>query len=258
MQAVLDLQPTLAHYRQRLAQHPVYPALNSLEDLQVFMQHHIFAVWDFMSLLKSLQQHLTCTQVPWLPPQDTAAARFINEIVLGEETDEAPQGGYTSHFELYLQAMHECGADTAPIRHLLHLLSQGVALPQALQTASPYPGVTAFVSTTWEILQSGSLPAIAAAFTLGGEAVIPDMFQALVRDLETRFPERFVTLRYYLDRHIHLDGDHHGPLAFRLLETLCSNSPAAWAEVETTTQRVLEARLTLWDSVCAALKASRP
>ncbi len=172
---------------------------------------------------------------------------------MGEETDEAPGGGYISHFELYLQAMQECGADIAPIRSLLRLLYEGVGLPQALSEVSPYAGVTTFVSTTWDIVQSGDLPAIAAAFTLGREAVIPDMFQALVRDLEARFPERFVTLRYYLDRHIHMDGDHHGPLALKLLETLCGDSPEAWARVEATTQRVLEARLTLWDSVCEHL-----
>jgi hypothetical protein len=247
------LTPTLTHYRQRLAQHPVYPALKNLADLHVFMQHHVFAVWDFMSLLKSLQQHLTCTQVPWLPPHNREAARFINEIVLGEETDEAPGGGYISHFELYLQAMQECGADTVPIRSLLRLLYEGVGLPQALSEVSPYAGVTTFVSTTWDIIQSGDIPTIAAAFTLGREAVIPDMFQALVRDLEARFPERFVTLRYYLDRHIHMDGDHHGPLALKLLETQCGDNPEAWARVEGTTQRVLEARLTLWDSVCEHL-----
>jgi len=96
------------------------------------MEHHVFAVWDFQSLLKAMQQRLTCTSIPWVPTADAEARRIVNEIVLDEESDELPDGGYASHFELYLQSMQQAGADTAPIERLLASLSLGAPISQAL------------------------------------------------------------------------------------------------------------------------------
>lgn len=96
----------IAHFKQRLEAHPVYAAVTSIGDLQCFMQHHVYSVWDFMSLIKYLQATVAPASVPWVPQGDGDVRRFINELVLEEESDEAGDGEhFTSHFELYLSAM---------------------------------------------------------------------------------------------------------------------------------------------------------
>src|SRR5262245_17345533 len=110
MPRIEKIKLRLAPLRESLLNHPVYARLDRVEALRVFMQHHVFAVWDFMSLLKTLQQRLTCTQTPWVPPTNHVGCRLINEIVLGEESDEDGQGKFASHFELYLRSMQQCGA----------------------------------------------------------------------------------------------------------------------------------------------------
>ena len=71
----------------------------------------MFAVWDFMSLLKAIQRELCGVGVPWVPSPNLQATRLVNEIVLGEESDEDGEGGYASHFVLYRRAMQRCGAN---------------------------------------------------------------------------------------------------------------------------------------------------
>src|SRR5882724_6088954 len=71
--------------------HPLYEHVSDEHSLRLLMRTHVFAVWDFQSLLKSLQRSLTCVEVPWLPTADAEARRFVNEIVL-EEKVTRPQG----------------------------------------------------------------------------------------------------------------------------------------------------------------------
>lgn len=101
--------------RQEIINHKVYAAIKDVDDLKIFMQHHVFAVWDFMSLLKTLQNNLTCTSVPWFPKGLGTTRQLINEIVVGEESDIDIFGNRKSHFEMYLDAMKQCGADTSQI-----------------------------------------------------------------------------------------------------------------------------------------------
>ena len=63
--------------------HPVYADVGGLEDLRIFMAHHVFSVWDFMSLVKYMQGHLAPAVVPWMPHGDPALRFFINRLVLG-------------------------------------------------------------------------------------------------------------------------------------------------------------------------------
>ena len=241
----------IAPLRLELQQHPVYDQLESLPNLQRFMELHVYAVWDFMSLLKALQRELCCVEVPWLPSKYSSAARFINEIVLEEESDLNDLGGYSSHFELYLRGMQECGADVQPIGLFLEHLRMGASVPEALAGAKVPEPARQFVLTTFEIIASGDLCAIAAAFTFGREDLLPDLFHEVVTHLHEEVTQSLGTFKFYLDRHILLDGGQHGPMANRLLIALCEDDPLRWQTVETTALKSLAVRKTLWDGMIA-------
>ncbi|WP_296752147.1 DUF3050 domain-containing protein [Thiobacillus sp.] len=239
--------------RVRLDAHPIYAAVATPDDLRVFMQHHVYSVWDFMSLVKYLQNEVAPARWPWLPGGDASVQRFINEMVLEEETDAAPPGqqGHTSHFMLYLAAMREIGADAGvPARFVQKVAEQGVdaALDSGL---APAPSV-AFTRTTFGFLASGKPHTVGAALALGREHIIPSMFRALLSRMavtEAQAP----SFHYYLNRHVQLDGDSHAPLSLRLLAALCGDDPGKWREAEAAAETAVAARLQLWDGALAAL-----
>ncbi|MBO2009666.1 DUF3050 domain-containing protein [Hymenobacter negativus] len=243
------LQKAVEPTRQVLLNNGLYYRLRTLPDLRHFMEHHVYAVWDFMSLLKALQRELTCVQVPWVPTANPATRRLINEIVLEEETDVDPEGQPASHFELYLRAMEECGANTAPIRRLVAAVAAGCTVSQALSEAQAPESVRHFVETTFDVINSGKPHAVAAAFTFGREDLIPSMFRQLVHELRDRFPGQLDTFTYYLDRHIELDEEVHAPLAQQMVREMCGDDPMCWQEAQQVTIRCLEARMVLWDSI---------
>ena len=245
------IEARIAPLRARLAVHPLYGAIRTAAQLRVFMETHVFAVWDFMSLLKALQARLTCVTVPWMPTAYPASRRFINEIVLGEESDEY-QGRPLSHFELYLEAMRQAGGNTAAIHALTGLLGEMPVL-EAVATAAIPEAARSFVRTTFELIETGRLHALAAAFTFGREDVIPDMFRALVRDLSAASDGSLDTFIWYLERHIEVDGEDHGPLSLKMVADLCGDDTAKWAEAAEAAEAALTARLVLWDGLLAAV-----
>ncbi|MBC7798633.1 MAG: DUF3050 domain-containing protein [Pyrinomonadaceae bacterium] len=240
--------------REKLVNHDIYEMLDAPEKIRVFMQHHVFAVWDFMSLLKRLQRDLTCVELPWrvkLPTQNTQFARFINEIVIGEETDEDGSGGFISHFELYLQAMRECGADTSQIELFLQHLANNGDVEKSLALAEVPESVSQFVKNTINLATNGKTHEVCASFFFGREELIPDMFQVIVDELSNngQKPER---LLYYLNRHIEMDGDEHGPLTQKLFDYLCDNDETKIKEAEQAALTALNSRIELWNGVCAS------
>ena len=239
--------------RTRLEAHPLYAAVATLDDLRVFMQHHVYSVWDFMSLIKYLQHEVAPARWPWTPGGDASVQRFINELVLEEESDVALPGreGHTSHFLLYLEAMREIGANAdVPARFVELVAQQGI--DQALTAGlAPAPSA-AFTRATFDVLASGKPHAVAAALALGREHVIPSMFRAFLSRMavtEAQAP----SFHYYLNRHVHLDEDFHAPLSLRLLASLCGNDAEKWREAEAAAQAAVDARLQFWDGVYAAL-----
>ena len=268
----------LGDARERLVRHRLYGLVDSAPRLRRFMESHVFAVWDFQSLLKAMQQRLTCTSLPWVPTADTEARRLVNEIVLDEESDELPEGGSASHFELYVEAMRMAGADTRPIERLLDALRQGgepqagrpaatgwdmdaggpstagVDLDELMRTVGAPEAARAFVHDSFAVIRSGSTHGIVAAFTYGREDVIPEMFRGLVAALASKDPcwNRF---RHYLDRHIEADEEKHGPTCRRIVARLCGDDAARWAEASRTARAALESRIVLWDAIATEIEA---
>jgi len=243
----------LADARDRLIHHRLYALVNSPDRLRRFMETHVFAVWDFQSLLKAMQRKLTCTSTPWLPTPDREARRLVNEIVLDEESDELPEGGHASHFELYLESMQAAGADTGRVERLLALLASGADLGDAITRADVPPAAAEFMRRSFEIIDSDSTHRIAAAFTYGREDVIPDMFRHLVGTLAEQDPAAWGRFRFYLERHIAHDDAKHAPICRRIVASLCGDDPAKWAAASKTARECLEARIALWDAIAETM-----
>ena len=244
-QKILEINSNIKSYKEEIINHPLYENLKSIEDISILMEHHVYAVWDFMSLLKSLQYNLTCTSSPWKPIGDSKVRRLINSIVLEEESDMDMNGVPSSHFEMYLDAMKQCKANTNNIETFISQVSSNY-IPSVSK------GVDDFLNTTFKVIDSGQSHKIAAAFTFGREDLIPDMFTAIVKEYNSENNlSKFV---YYLERHIELDGGEHGPLALQLISDLCGDDEIKWREVEKTAIDCLIARKKLWDIVLSKLK----
>jgi hypothetical protein len=240
--------------RQEIINHPVYTAIKDLNDLKVFMQFHVYAVWDFMSLLKALQNNLTCTSVPWFP-KGTGDTRFlINEIVVGEESDVDSNGIRKSHFEIYLNAMRQCGADTFQIEKFLDVLMKTGDFDTAYKKSETPDEAKEFVNFTFEIINSRKDFLQAAIFTFGREDLIPDMFIAIVNDIHRTFPESISVFKYYLERHIEVDGDHHSHLAKEMISSLCKDDLQLWEQAEVAVKKSLQMRINLWDGAYKMIK----
>lgn len=256
--ASLDIEHILP-LQEELAQHPIYQSLRTVEDLQAFMTHHVFSVWDFMSLVKYLQQKISPIELPWKPRGDPELRYFINQLVLEEESDMAPDkhGGlvYGSHFEYYCEAMDEIGADGhMPWKFLDLVREQGI--DAALYSDFvPLPARN-FSETTFGLIREDKPHEVAAALALGRERIIPDMFRRFLQEMhigEGQAP----TFHYYLKRHIKLDEGFHAPLSLELLENLCAGDPDKIEEAEAAAEESICARIRFWDGVLDAIETRR-
>ena len=250
--SIEEIEQRIAPLQSQLAKHSLYTSIRTLAHLRLFMESHVFAVWDFMSLLKSLQMSLTSVAVPWVPTEHRSSRRFINEIVLGEESDQY-EGAPVSHFEIYVDAMRRAGADVAAIESVVTAARSGdFNLVDEALTAAPAAART-FARSTFNLIRSGSLPARAAAFTFGREDAIPDMFRALVQDLNREMDGDLGQFVWYLHRHIEVDGDDHGPLSLRMVTDLCGTNSSAWEQAALAAEDAIRARLVLWDGILSQI-----
>lgn len=248
---VEKLKESVEPARRRVIDHPMYHRLDDVAAVRTFMRHHVFAVWDFMSLLKSLQRGLTCVQVPWVPTEHTGSRRLINDIVLVEESDELG-GGFISHFELYLNGMTQAGADRTAIDTFTDLLRRDVPVRTALKEAQVPEPAAAFSRMTWELVETAPVHCQAAAFAFGREDLIPDMFDKVVK-VNRAIGNRLSLFVDYLERHIQVDSEEHTPMAMQMLADLCGDDTGKWRECEETVNSALAARIRLWDGILAAI-----
>ncbi|WP_269686428.1 DUF3050 domain-containing protein [Flavobacterium lacustre] len=236
--------------KELLLHHPLYKKVQTIEDLQSFLENHVYAVWDFMSLLKALQAKLTCTTTPWFATKNPETRYLINEIVLAEESDLSIDGRRLSHYEMYIEAMQSCGANTTGIEHFLSEVDSLQNIFVAIKKSTLHPNIKNFLDFTFKVIEEGKAHKIAAAFTFGREDLIPSMFTEILKNFQENFPKTDLSkLIYYFERHIELDADEHGPMAMKMITELCGDSEQKWAEVEEVSILALEKRVGLWDAI---------
>lgn len=245
-----SIQNKIKDHRNKLLEHKLYSNIETIKDLQVFTENHIYAVWDFMSLLKALQIRLTCTKTPWLPNNNSQTAYLINEIVLAEETDINQVGERKSHYELYLDAMIDIGAKTEKPVEIINEIANSENIFNAIENINIHPNIKNFLNFTFSVINEGKPHKIAAIFTFGRENLIPNMFNEILREFEKNVSEGDISkLIYYFERHIELDEDEHGPMALEMVSMLAENDPVKWKEIEDISIEALEKRILLWDAI---------
>jgi len=247
---IQHVEEVIAPQKKILLQHPLYEKVKTITDLHCFLENHVFAVWDFMSLLKALQSKLTCTTTPWFATPNPETRYLINEIVLAEESDLTLDGRRQSHYEMYIEAMKDCGANTMEIDSFLTELNSLQNIFVAIKTSNLHPNIKAFLDFTFRVIEEGKPHEIAAAFTFGREDLIPNMFTVILKNFQTNFPDTDLSkLIYYFERHIELDADEHGPMAMKMITELSGEDPQKWADVQEVSILALEKRIGLWDAI---------
>lgn len=243
--------------KNALLQHTLYEKIKTIDDLHQFLESHVYAVWDFMSLLKALQQKLTCTTTPWFATSNPETRYLINEIVLAEESDLNLNGKRLSHFEMYIEAMQSCGSNTADIKVFLQKVVENKNIFITINQSNLHPNVKAFLDFTFRVIEEGKTHKIAAAFTFGREDLIPNMFTEILKNFQQNFPNTDLSeLIHYFERHIEIDADEHGPMAMKMITELCKDDQNKWAEVEETAIQALEKRIGLWDAIEETIETS--
>lgn len=240
----------LFEIEQKLLNHELYETINSLDDVRSFLEIHVLAVWDFMSLLKKLQLELTSVKIPWVPTNHPKIRYLINEIVLAEETDINLKGERKSHFELYYDAMKLIGANTSHIDFILEHLKYSKCIFETIDALNLDNRVKDFLNYTFRLIEEGKPHKIASAFTFGREDLIPSMFTSLLKELEKDLDtEPIKDLIYYFERHIELDEDEHGPMALEMIKELCQSDPLKWEEARLSAREALDKRFHFWNAI---------
>ena len=233
--------------KQKITTHPLFANKLEREHICKFMESHIFAVWGFMSILKSLQKMITPNNLPWIPNRNTknGLVNFVNEIILCEESDFIEGIGYISHFEIYLLAMKHIGAETDQLDKLTSKISDKGYSEKYIDDIDASDEVKSFLKHDLDVSINGTLPEIVGAFTLGREKVIPNMFSYILPAIEESSSSHHLIT--YLKRHIDIDGDRHGPLSMKLLDVSCNKEQLNLAYAAAI--KSLDLRLLVWDKV---------
>ena len=251
-----SITQNLEPLKNRLRNHSLYSKIKDVDDLNIFSNAHVYAVWDFMSLLKFLQINLTSISIPWFPSKNTTTAKLINEIVAGEETDEDQEGQPVSHFEMYIDSIEEFGLNTSEIINNLNTLNNIETIDKDIEKLDIKSYVKDFLKFTFSVIKRGKIHEVASVFTFGREDLIPDMFIPLIEGINSENND-LNKLIYYFKRHIEVDGDMHGPMSMEMLSYLCNNDPSKISESALISEKALLARISLWDGIENEIKTKK-
>ena len=251
-----SITQNLEPLKNRLRNHSLYSKIKDVDDLNIFSNAHVYAVWDFMSLLKFLQINLTSISIPWFPSKNTTTAKLINEIVAGEETDEDQEGQPVSHFEMYIDSIEEFGLNTSEIINNLNTLNNIETIDKDIEKLDIKSYVKDFLKFTFSVIKRGKIHEVASVFTFGREDLIPDMFIPLIEGINSENND-LNKLIYYFKRHIEVDGDMHGPMSMEMLSYLCNNDPSKISESALIAEKAILARISLWDGIENEIKTKK-
>ena len=243
-----NITQNLEPFKNQLRNHSLYQNIKTVDDLKIFSSAHVYAVWDFMSLLKFLQINLTSLTIPWFPSNNTSTAKLINEIVAGEETDEDQEGNPISHFEMYINSIEEFGFKTDNVFKNINTLKKLESIENDIDKLDIKEYIKEFLKFTFSVLKRGKIHEVASVFTFGREDLIPDMFIPLIEGINSENND-LNKLIYYFKRHIEVDGDMHGPMSMEMLSYLCNNDPIKISESASIAEKALLARISLWNGI---------
>lgn len=243
-----NVSQNLEPLKNKLRNHTLYSNIRTIEDLKIFSNAHVYAVWDFMSLLKFLQINLTSLSIPWFPSKKTSTAKLINEIVAGEETDEDQNGNPVSHFEMYIESIEAFGLNSTNILKNLNTLKNLKTIDDDIDKLDIKDYIKDFLKFTFSVIKRGKIHEVASVFTFGREDLIPDMFIPLIEGINSDNND-LNKLIYYFKRHIEVDGDMHGPMSMEMLSFLCDNDPVKISESTSIAKKALLSRIALWEGI---------
>jgi hypothetical protein len=253
----LEEMGTTAEIRRvtkELQNHELYYSIRTIEDVRTYMKFQVWCVWDFMTLVKSIQSKLISSSVIWLPPKDASVGAYIYEILLTEETDiNHTADGRASHFETYLLAMDQAGANTTPIRTFISALESGVPFDQAIDEADIPLQARQFSETTVSHARS-ALHIVVSVFCLSREGIIPNMFTTFLNNFAIK--EDLSIFKWYLNRHITIDNDTHGPLSAKLFKTVIGADNLKLKEALDAALIALEARKCFLDAMLNEIRVT--
>lgn len=248
-----NLLRRLEPVRRSLSAHRLYGLLERRENVAAFMEHHVYAVWDFMALLKAVQRHLTCVDVNWRPAGPAAIRRLVNEIVLEEESDEV-DGVATSQFELYRRGMRRAGAASDKIDCFVAEIEGGNPIEIATARCGVSADAVALLRTTQGAIATCEPHIIVATFALGWEDIVASTFDPIL----ARIPqvEELETFASFLRRRIERNRRGRGTMALAMLSQICDGSATRWREAGLAGADALSARLAFWNAIATMLECT--
>ncbi|WP_081210590.1 DUF3050 domain-containing protein [Salegentibacter sediminis] len=232
--------------------YPIHHYINNKQQLQVFMEHQVFAVWANMSLLNSLKEEFTKTTNPWLPIGDPDLRYLINKIILQEESARNYSGNHQSKFEIYLDAMAATGANTENITNFLRHVSHGTDIFLIIAASKMPIRIKRFIKTIFDIISEGKSHKIATAFVYSQAGISALNLIKTILEIEKETTIDLKLYKYYL----HLEAESDLSSSFEILEILCGKSMEKWKDTEAIAEIITKNQQTLMEGIETELTGS--